>query len=162
MTRDGRVQEIERLANKEGLSNQQIAERLGLAVSTVRIYRRDPNGERQRARRDGYRGRCERCGNPVSGGNGRTRNPARCLTCAPLLRRRWSDEQLLEAIARWTAKTGAPPELADWSPAHAPHGYRGAAHYLRERGKWPSASTITRRFGSFAAAKRLLAEGAKR
>lgn len=153
-TRRSRVEEIERLLAQDPLSNREIAGRVGLSPSTVGIYRRDPDGARQRARRAAYRGRCGRCGRPVSGGNGRSRTSTWCPECAPLQRRRWSDEDLLEAIVRWTAATGSPPELPDWSPGHAPPGHAGARRYLRERGRWPSASTIARRFGSLSAAKR--------
>jgi hypothetical protein len=55
---------------------------------------------------------------------------------------------MLEAIREWTLRTGAPPSLYDWSPTHAPAGDRGAARYLAERGRWPNASSVARRFGS--------------
>ena len=59
---------------------------------------------------------------------------------------------MLEAIRQWTRLTGAPPSLYDWSPAHAPAGHRVAARYLAERGRWPNASSVARRFGSLRAA----------
>jgi hypothetical protein len=59
---------------------------------------------------------------------------------------------MLEAIRDWAELTGSPPTLADWSPAHAGAGHEGAVRYRSERGRWPSASTVALRFGSFRAA----------
>jgi DNA-binding CsgD family transcriptional regulator len=142
---------IEALAER-GLGSREIANRLGLARSTVNKYRRDPEGERERARRERYRGRCRGCGRPTRGSDGPGRAPEWCPECAPLQRRRWSDEQMLEAVRDWTRLTGAPPTLYDWSPGHAPAGHSGASRYLAERGSWPNASSVTRRFGSLRAA----------
>jgi len=146
-TRLQQAERIEALAGR-GLDSEEIAARLGLARSTVNKYRRDPEGERERARRERYRGRCRGCGRPTRGSDGPGRAPEWCPECAPLRRRRWSDERLLEALREWTRLTGAPPTLYDWSPAHAPAGHRGAARYLAERGRWPNASSVARRFGS--------------
>jgi hypothetical protein len=55
---------------------------------------------------------------------------------------------VLEAIRDWTDVTGSPPTMADWSPAHASAGHEGSARYRSEPGRWPSASTVTARFGS--------------
>jgi IS30 family transposase len=146
-SRRERADEIESLAAR-GFRSDEIAAQLGLARSTVNKYRRDPDGERERARRERYRGRCRGCGRPTRGSDGPGRAPEWCPECAPLQRRRWSDERLHEAIRDWTRLTGSPPTLYDWSPAHAPGGHRGAARYLAERGRWPNASSVARRFGS--------------
>jgi AcrR family transcriptional regulator len=150
-SRRERADEIEELAAR-GLRTDEIAEKLGLARSTVNKYRRDPDGDLERARRERYRGRCRRCGRPTRGSDGPGRAPEWCPECAPLRRRRWSDEQMLEAIREWRQLTGTPPSLYDWSPAHAPAGHQGAARYLAERGRWPNASSVARRFGSLRAA----------
>jgi hypothetical protein len=146
-----RADEIEELAAR-GFRNDEIAEKLALARSTVNKYRRDPDGDRERARRERYRGRCRGCGGPTQGSDGPGRRPEWCPECAPLWRRRWSDAQMLEAIRDWTRLTGAPPTLYDWSPSHAPAGHPGAARYRAERGRWPKASSLARRFGSLPAA----------
>jgi DNA-binding CsgD family transcriptional regulator len=154
LERPSRKQQAERIEalTGRGLGSEEIADRLGLARSTVNKYRRDPDGERERARRERYRGRCRGCGRPTRGSDGPGRAPEWCPACAPLRRRRWSDERLLEAIRDWTRLTGAPPTLYDWSPPHAPAGHKGAARYLAERGRWPNASSVARRFGSLRAA----------
>jgi DNA-binding CsgD family transcriptional regulator len=150
-TRKQHAERIESLS-KRGLGSEEIAERLGLARSTVNKYRRDPEGERERARRERYRGRCRGCGRPTRGSDGPGRAPEWCPECAPLQRRRWRDDQVLDAVRAWTRLTGAPPTLYDWSPAHAHAGHRGAARYLAERGRWLNASSVSRRFGSLRAA----------
>jgi hypothetical protein len=150
-TRSQQVRKIEALVER-GLGADEIAARLGLARSTVNKYRRDPDGERERARREGYRGRCRGCGRLTDGSRGPGRAPEWCPDCAPVRRRRWSDERMLEAIRGWAELTGAPPTVYDWSPAHAPSGHPGAARHLAERDLWPSASSVARRFGSLRAA----------
>jgi DNA-binding CsgD family transcriptional regulator len=154
LERPSRKQQAERIEalTGRGLGSEEIADRLGLARSTVNKYRRDPDGERERARRERYRGRCRGCGRPTRGSDGPGRAPEWCPECAPARRRRWSDAQMLEAIRDWTRLTGAPPTLYDWSPAHAPTGHSGASRYLAERGRWPNASSVARRFGSLHAA----------
>ena len=146
-----RADEIEELAAR-GVRSDEIAEKLGLARSTVNKYRRDPDGELERARRESYRGRCRGCGRPTRGSDGPGRGPEWCPECAPVRRRRWSDAQTLEAIRDWTRLTGGPPTVYDWSPAHAPASHRGAARYLAEGGRWPNATSLARRFGSLRAA----------
>ena len=159
-SRKQQAERIEALAGR-GLGSEEIADRLGLARSTVNKYRRDPDGERERARRERYRGRCRGCGRPTRGSDGPGRAPEWCPACAPARRRRWSDEQMLEAVRDWTRLTGAPPTLYDWSPVHAPAGHKGAARYLAERGRWPNASSVARRFGSLRAAVEAAGVGGK-
>jgi hypothetical protein len=149
-----RAREIARLRDSEGLSFREIAERTGLAPATVQIYYADPDGVRQRRRRDAYRGTCRSCGRPTSGAQGRGRAPSYCARCARARRRRWSDWDVLAAVRDWHALTGTPPTVADWSPAHAPAEHVGARRYRAESGRWPSAAVVARRFGSFPAAIR--------
>jgi hypothetical protein len=150
-SRAERAKQIERLARR-GLGTAEIAAELGLARSTVNIYRRDPDGSRHRQRLERYRGRCRDCGRRTSGSGGRARAPARCRRCAGAKRRLWRSELILQRIREWTEETGSPPRVRDWSPAHAPSGHQGAGRYMAERGHWPSASAVVARFGSFPAA----------
>jgi len=53
--------------------------------------------------------------------------------------RGWTDGEIIEAVAGWAGEGGGPPRWEDWR--HPPAGY-------------PSAGTVTRRFGSWAAALR--------
>ena len=150
-SRAERAEQIERL-ERRGLGTREIAAELGLARSTVNIYRRDPDGSRHRQRLERYRGRCRDCGRLTTGSGGRARAPARCRRCAGAQRRLWPGELILQRIREWTEETGSPPRVRDWSPAHAPAGHQGAGRYLAERGHWPSASVVVARFGSFPAA----------
>jgi Homing endonuclease associated repeat len=160
-SRSERVAQIEQLGRR-GLTTREIAEELGLARSTVNIYRADPDGERQRQRRERYQGTCAGCGRPTSGSGGPERAPKRCRACAGDRRRSWSEQRVLEAIRDWADLTGSPPTLADWSPAHAPPEHEGAARYRSAPGRWPSASTVAARFGSLGAAIEAAALGRAR
>jgi hypothetical protein len=108
-TRKQQTEAIEALAGR-GLGSEEIAERLGLARSTVNKYRRDPEGERERARRERYRGRCRGCGRPTRGSDGPGRAPEWCPECAPLQRRRWSEDQVLDAVCEDRAHASPPIE----------------------------------------------------
>jgi hypothetical protein len=150
-SRAERIAQIERL-ERRGLTTREIADRLGLAPSTINIYRRDPDGSLHRRRLDGYRGRCRGCGAPTTGSGGPGGAPHWCRRCAGERRRLWTEERILAAIREWAAETGAPPRVRDWSPAHAPEDNAGKRRFTSERGRWPSASVVSERFGSFRAA----------
>jgi hypothetical protein len=65
-----------------------------------------------------------------------------------------SDDDVLDAIRRWTERYGEPPARTDWSPARA---RQAGQEWRAERyhaGDWPSVSTVIRRFGTFTAAVR--------
>ena len=81
-TRGERVAQIEGL-ERRGLSAREIAEQLGLARSTVGIYRADPDGERQQQPRQHYPGTCANCGRPTSGSGGPKRAPERVARARP-------------------------------------------------------------------------------
>jgi hypothetical protein len=153
-SRAERAREIRRLRDSEGLPFREIARRLGLAASTTQIYYADPDGARQRRRRQSYRGTCRSCGRRTSGARGRPNAPIYCADCSRRRRRRWTEQDVLAAVREWHTLTGAPPTVADWSPAHAPAGHQGARRYRSEPGRWPSAALVARRFGSFPAAIR--------
>jgi transcriptional regulator with XRE-family HTH domain len=150
-SRPERVAQIERLEQR-GLTTREIAEQLGLAPSTINIYRRDPDGSLHRRRLERYRGRCRGCGAPTSGSGGPGRAPEWCRRCAGERRRSWTEQRILAAIKEWAAETGAPPRVRDWSPAHAPERHARAQRFTSEPGRWPSASVVSARFGSFRAA----------
>jgi hypothetical protein len=132
-----------------GLRLREIAEELGVAISTVDSWLNDPGGDRLRARKDSYRGRCERCGAATDGSGGRAQAPRLCASCfraqphslerAQRLgrgssARRYSDRELLAAVRR-------ADEL----------GLRTAPGYARHAGEHqlPSMATLIHRFGSW-------------
>ena len=144
-----RADEITRLHEEHGLAFPEIADRLLLAVSTVRRYYRDPDGETERRLRERYRGRCADCRRKTSGSAGPGRAPRYCRDCEPKHRRVWTKERVVDAIRAWATLTGSPPTAADWSPAQAPPNHPGTARYRKERRRWPSEHVVRKRFGSF-------------
>jgi transposase len=82
-TRAEKVAEAQCL-RAEGLLLREIAERMDAKPKTVSNWLSDPDGSRLQARKDSYRGTCERCGSPTGGHNGRGPNaPRYCATCGP-------------------------------------------------------------------------------
>lgn len=66
----------------EGLTGRQIAQLLGRSHATIRSYFYDPDGTKAQAVKDRYRGHCERCGAPTSGGDGPGKARRHCPRCA--------------------------------------------------------------------------------
>lgn len=65
----------------EGLTHGEIGERFGVANQTVHAWLSDPDGAKQRARKDSYRGTCIDCGAPTNGSAGPSKAPQRCQSC---------------------------------------------------------------------------------
>jgi transposase len=65
----------------EGLSGKEIAQRMGRSHATIRGYFYDPDASKARALKERYRGQCESCGAPTSGGDGPGRPRPRCIRC---------------------------------------------------------------------------------
>jgi Homing endonuclease associated repeat len=136
-----------------GMRLREIAAEFGVAISTVDSWLNDPGGERLRARKESYRGRCEQCGAPTDGSGGRASAPRLCVACfraqphslerAQRLRggapQRYSDRQLLEELRR--ADTLA---------------LRTATVYSSQAGAYqlPSLATLINRFGTWNEARR--------
>lgn len=64
-----------------GLTQQQIADRMGLSPSYVQALLTDPTGEKEIARRKRYGRLCENCGKLTDGSGGRAKAPRLCLAC---------------------------------------------------------------------------------
>jgi AraC-like DNA-binding protein len=137
----------------EGLSIAQIAGRLGRSPATVKAYFYDPTGEKARAVKARYQGVCRGCGAYTQPRNGKGDAYAYCKACHPgAIERRWSRARVLDAMRVWQARYGCWPSSYDWSCTHARR--RGGEALERLRGGyWPSASVVTRVFGSWAAAR---------
>jgi hypothetical protein len=138
----------------EGLSNAEIARRLGRSSATVKAYFYDPTGEKARAVKARYVGLCRGCGAYTQARNGKGDAYAYCKSCHPgAIARRWTGELVLEAMLEWRDRHGWLPSSYDWSRTHARRRGGGALKRL-EKGEWPSASLVTERFGSWTAARR--------
>jgi AraC-like DNA-binding protein len=133
--------EIRRLREDDGLKWREIAQRLGLALTTVHAYYNDPTGEIARARKASYGGTCAMCGGRTNGNSGRGQAPSRCGRCI-----RWTPDAILDAIRDWADDHGGvPPREEDTAP--------GGAGYAR----LPGSKAVAKRFGSWNAG--LLAAG---
>jgi hypothetical protein len=137
----------------EGLTIQQIADRLGRASATIKAYFYDPTGEKARAVKARYQGVCRGCGAYTQPRNGKGDAYAYCKACHPgAIGRRWTRELVLEAMREWRDRYGRLPSSYDWSRAHARR--RGGEALVRlAENEWPSASVVTGVFGGWAAAR---------
>ena len=141
----------------EGLSNPQIAERLGRSPATIKAYFYDPTGAKARAVKARYVGVCRGCGAYTQPRNGKGDAYAYCKACHPgAVERRWTRGTLARRDARLADRYGRLPSSYDWSRTHARR--RGGEPLERlAEGGWPAASVVTRVFGSWAAARRVAA-----
>jgi len=137
----------------EHLTIAEIAQRLGRAQATVKAYLYDPTGEKARAVKRRYQGVCQRCGAPTQSRNGKLDSYTHCKNCHPgAIAPKWTREQVREAMRAWQQRYGSPPTSYDWSRTHA--GRRGHEALRRlQDGEWPTASTVTDAYGSWAAAR---------
>jgi hypothetical protein len=136
----------------EGLTIQQIADRLGRAPATIKAYFYDPTGEKARAVKARYQGVCRRCGAYTQPRNGKGDAYAYCKACHPgAIEQRWSRARVLGAMVAWQARYGRLPSSYDWSRTHARRRGGDALERLAGR-EWPSASVVTPLFGTWAAA----------
>ena len=137
----------------EGLTIQQIADRLGRAPATIKAYFYDPTGEKARAVKARYVGVCRGCGAYTQPRNGKGDAYARCKRCHPgAIERRWTCQRVLDAMRTWQAHYGRLPSSYDWSRTHARR--RGGEPLERlKSGQWPSPSVVSALFGSWEAAR---------
>jgi hypothetical protein len=137
----------------EGLSNAQIAERLGRSPATIKAYFYDPTGEKARAVKARYVGVCRGCGAYTQPRNGKGDAYGYCKRCHPgAIQRKWTRELVISAMVEWRDRNGRLPSSYDWSRAHARR--RGGQALRRlEVGAWPSSSVIGALFGSWASAR---------
>jgi hypothetical protein len=137
----------------EGLSVTQIARRLGRSPATVRAYFYDPTGEKAKAVKARYVGVCRGCGAYTQPRNGKGDAYVHCKACHPgAIQRRWTPKRVLEAMGEWLDRYGRLPSSYDWSRTHARRRGGEALERIAE-GRWPSASVVTRLFGSWDAAR---------
>jgi hypothetical protein len=147
MSRGEKAEIVRRLREDEGLRWIDIADRMGLAKSTVADLYYDPSGALARARKAKNDGQCVDCGAATKNGGARAA-PKRCAPCSAehsrsaesilnhsvmaMGRHRWADEDIFTAL-RAAARDGVVSTAM----------YRGA--YVS--GAMPSLPLIVSRFG---------------
>lgn len=99
----------------EGWTARQIAEHLGISRSYAASLCTDPTGDQDRARKWSYGGKCENCGNPTYGGEGKSKSPRFCAACAPDAYRKWTRERVIRSIQEWARRRGEAPTATEWA-----------------------------------------------
>lgn len=124
------------LLYESGLTQKQVARRMGLSRSYVQTLIADPDGSKEAARKARYTNRCVDCGAVVG------RDVARCPLHGALRQIEVAQEQsctkadVAEAFERWEEAHGEPPRQPEWNRA----------------GMHPSFSTVYRLYGSWSVA----------
>jgi Homing endonuclease associated repeat/Homeodomain-like domain len=133
-----------RKLRERGLTQQQIADELGISRSYASGLLTDPDGSKDRIRKERYRGTCVDCG-------GRTtyttvaKPTQRCMKCQQLHqhgRRKWTRERIIADIQRWNEIYGEPPKSQQWLLE-----VRGDGT-LNSR-PWPHVNSVQKEFGSW-------------
>lgn len=157
-----RLRQIE-AGRAAGLTYRQIADVLGISFSAVSNVINDPDGSKQRARRDSYAGECVDCGGETRS-NGTKRPSERCPACAQAASVKWTHEAILAAFRDFADRYGRAPRVYDLLPALARQAmgkiksperkqlHQEAIDRFYTDACWPSAATVLEVFGSFGAA----------
>jgi hypothetical protein len=124
---------------ERGLTTAEVAAELGLGHSTVRNYLWDPDGSKDRARKDSYRGTCEDCGKPTTGSDGPALAPRLCAPCSAKDQKIWTRDTVIAAIQRFAFEHGRPPTAEDWIGADPERGYPSRGAVYRSSNKRTSA-----------------------
>ena len=100
----------------QGLLQREIAAELGISRSYASSLLADPEGVKDKERKDSYRKPCPQCGELMGGGEGPNSEkfPKLCYQCAPLATRYWTRERIIDAIQRWNEIYGRPPVATEW------------------------------------------------
>lgn len=127
-----------RSLQEQGMTHRQISEQTGMAGSTIRNLINDPDGAKQRARREGYYRRC-RCGAKV---HWETAGDL-CKACYLKDKHEKACQRVINCFRRYYNLTGEAPCAADYLGHREP--YRG-----RKRYDWmPWASDVLLLFGTW-------------
>lgn len=142
----------------ESLSIAQIADRSGRSPATIKSYFYDPTGEKARAVKARYRGVCRGCGAYTQPRNGKGDAYACCKVCHPgATETRWTRGRVLAAMRAWRERYGLLPSSYDWSRTHALRRGGKALERISD-GSWPSASIVTKVYGSWDEARAATAD----
>jgi hypothetical protein len=152
----GRALVLKHEGEGRGITNREIAQVLSaefgehVAVGTVRNYLWDRDGGKARRIKEGYRGACKECGEPMSGGGGPRGARDYC--------QRHKHLRPASALRKHTPKS-IKATLRRWYRAHGfwPNSHDLSRHWAKQRGGEPlrrfeqlelSASTVAHHFGT--------------
>lgn len=152
MTRAERYEQVKAL-RAEGLLLREIAERMGLAVSTVHDLLADPTGEAARERKRRYERPCIGCGKTINP-NGPRALTQRCQPCQGKHEREMTRRWIIDSMREWDQMYGDPPSAADWNPplCRTFNMQWKIDRYNEAERPWPAPSTVHVAFGSWNAA----------
>lgn len=139
--------EIAARLRDKGYTVRKIAEELGISRTYADGLLKDPDGSKDRARKEKYKGRCEDCGNPTTykKGGGTARH---CKDCAKSHNGNsyWTKELIIDAIKRFAEIHGRRPSSSEWLSVREKHKRLGRNSDER----YPYAATVLYHFGSWA------------
>lgn len=142
-SRKQHARQAQLLREREGLNYREIGYRLGLSRSYVSTLFSDPDGSKDRARKESYGGTCGSCGGPTYGGSGRAKAPKFCAQCAGRAYAKWNRERVIEAIREWARRTGYAPTAGQWGANDGVH----ELPYAHDGYQFPWFNTVMFHFG---------------
>jgi hypothetical protein len=153
--------------DEQGLAVSEIATLLGRAPTTISAYLYDPDGQKNRAAKERWRGACSRCG-ASTWAPGPRAVATLCAQCNGASTRKWQPAQIEAALRAWYEMFGKAASSTDLSLTHARRAAPkdGGVRLRRLRagwagGAWPSASVVQYHYGTIAHANRLALDRAR-
>lgn len=141
--------------SRPDLSVPERARAVGLSTSAYRNLFDDPDGAKQRARRETYAGVCRACGTPTRS-TGTSKASDHCPRCAIAARpRAWSRESIIEALRLFHARSGRSPTASDAQPSPSILARMTETRRREVLGhgvRLPPTSTVQNTFGGWSAA----------
>jgi len=136
MTRAEKYEHIITLRDLYGCSGKRIAELMGCSVKTVYAIINDPDGSKQKTRRERYRGTCVDCGAKTDGSSGYNA-PKRCDACTRHHTKIWTQEAVIGAIQKWARLHGKPPASREWMHSDTDGSYPAATSVYGPQAAFP-------------------------
>lgn len=147
--RRSRLAELEFL-REEGRTLSEVAKEAGISRSYASAILGDPDGLKERARKDRYGGTCEKCGGKTNGSAGPGKAAKVCITCItagtvpkPPRKRpyrqmpRWDYDSCLAAVLSWVERNEKLPRGQDFADPTRGPGLPCTATVYRYLGRRP-------------------------
>lgn len=130
---------------EKGYTRKQIMEILGIGQSYVGALLSDPDGTKDKLRKEQYRGTCIECGGKTTYARSHGKPVHRCSPCARKhqhSQRVWTPERIIADLQEWNRIYGEPPKAMDWLTGVYGDGTWGSR-------RWPHVVCVQREFGSW-------------